>query len=146
MLIGQYSTKVGLKKRIAVPKKFREELGDDLIVTRGYEGCLVVVDRDRWEQITKEVSAGTFIDKKVRDSSRFLMAGAHEIQLDDQGRFVMPSGLYDYAGLAGEAYFIGLGNWVEIWSETAWKENETYVRANGGKVAQELAETSKKEA
>ena len=140
MLIGEFTSKIGAKKRIAVPKKFREELGESLIVTRGYEGCLVLVDRDRWAQITKEVVNGSFIDRKIRDSSRFLLAGAHEVELDDQGRFVLPSGLHGYAKLEKRVHFLGLISWVEIWSEDKWREHENFIRENGEKVAQELAE------
>lgn len=139
MLVGQYTSKIGAKKRVAVPKRFRDELGDDVIVTRGYEGCLVLVDRSRWTQITKDVVNGSFVDRKIRDSGRFLLAGAHEIQLDEQGRFVVPNGLYQYAGLAKSACFLGLVNWVEVWSEDKWKEHESYIKENGDKIAQELA-------
>lgn len=140
MLIGEFTSKIGAKKRIAVPKKFREELGDSLIVTRGYEGCLVLVDRNRWDQITKDIVDGSFIDRKIRDSSRFLLAGAHEIELDEQGRFVLPTGLHGYAQLSKKAHFLGLVSWVEIWSEEKWREHENYIREHGDEVAQELAE------
>ncbi len=139
MIVGQYTTKIGVKKRVAVPKKFRDEMGDDLIVTRGYEGCLILVDKSRWDQITKEVVTGSFIDKKVRDSGRFLIAGAHEVQLDEQGRFVVPGGLFQYADLNRAACFLGLVNWVEIWSEEKWKEHEQFIKENGEEIAQELS-------
>lgn len=138
MIVGQFTTKIGVKKRVAVPKRFRDELGDDLIVTRGYEGCLILVDRLRWDQITKEVVSGSFIDKKVRDSGRFLLAGAHEVELDEQGRFVIPGGLYQYAQLGKNACFLGLVNWVEIWSDEKWAEHEDYIKKNGEKIAQQL--------
>jgi len=139
MLIGQYSSRVGAKKRVSVPKKFRDELGEQVIITRGYEGCLVLVDRDQWEILTKDIVGGSFIDKKIRESGRFLLAGAHEVEFDDQGRCVLPSGLYSYAELTGDAVFVGLVNWVEIWSEKKWKEHEEYIREHGDSIAQELA-------
>jgi MraZ protein len=145
MLIGQYSTKLGAKKRIAVPKKFREEMGDELILTRGYEGCLVLVDRERWDRITQDVVKGSFIDRKVRDSGRFLLAGAHEIELDAQGRFVLPAGLVKYAEFTDEAVFLGLVNWVEIWSQKKWGEQESFIKENGSAIAQELVVTDDKE-
>ncbi len=145
MIIGQYKTKVGAKKRVAFPKKFREELGDEIIVTRGYEGCLVIVDRRKWAEITREIQGGSFIDKKIRDSSRFLLAGAHEISLDSQGRFVIPEGLYDYGEFDKEAVFVGLGNWVEVWSEDKWQNHEDYIKQHGSEVAQELSETINKQ-
>jgi MraZ protein len=142
MLVGQFTSKVGVKKRVAVPKRFRDELGDDLILTRGYEGCLILVDKLRWDQITKDVVAGSFVDKKIRDSGRFLLAGAHEIVLDEQGRFVIPGGLFQYAGLLKNACFLGLVNWVEIWSEEKWREHEEFIKQNGDKIAQEIADVT----
>ncbi|MFH1547265.1 MAG: division/cell wall cluster transcriptional repressor MraZ [bacterium] len=143
MLVGLFTSKLGSKRRISFPKKFREILGDKLIVTRGYEGCLVVVDESRWNEITKDVVGGTFLDRKVRDSGRFLLAGAHEVELDLQGRFVIPEDLFDYAELSNsekQAVFLGLGNWVEVWSIKEWREHEEYVRRNGEVIVQELAD------
>ena len=99
-----------------------------------------MVDRDPWDEITKDVVGGSFIDKKIRDSGRFLLAGAHEVELDAQGRFVLPGGLQKYATLSERAHFLGLVNWVEIWSEEKWKEHEEYIREHGSVIAQELSE------
>lgn len=140
MLIGQYLTKLGAKNRIAMPKKFRQEMGNKLVVTRGYEGCLVIVDAGRWEVMTKEILGGTFVDRKIRDSGRFLLAGAHEVELDEQGRFVIPETLVKYSSLRGETSFLGLGNWVEIWSSDKWQEHEEYVKENSESIAQDLAD------
>lgn len=142
MIIGQYSSKVGEKNRVAFPKKFRQEMGDKLLVTRGYEGCLVVVDASQWKNITRNIVDGSFVDKKIRDTSRFLIAGAHEIDLDTQGRFVIPSGLVEYAQIQDEAIFLGLMNWVEIWSHSDWKKHEEYIRKNGDQIAQKLVEVN----
>ncbi|MBN1618736.1 division/cell wall cluster transcriptional repressor MraZ [Candidatus Dojkabacteria bacterium] len=143
MIIGQYSSKIGEKKRVALPKKFRDQFKGNLILTRGYENCLVLVDEKQWSEITKDVINGQFIDKKIRDTSRFLIAGAHEIELDLQGRFVVPDGLVEYADLKEEAIFLGLVNWVEVWSKSKWTEHEKYISENGEKIAQELITVSK---
>ncbi|MEA3357242.1 MAG: division/cell wall cluster transcriptional repressor MraZ [Patescibacteria group bacterium] len=142
MIVGQYQIKIGAKKRVAFPKKFRDSMGNKLFITRGYEGCLVIVDQKRWNKITNQITQGTFLDRRVRDSSRFLLAGAHEIVLDEQGRFVIPDGLFQYAELElekKEVVFLGLVNWVEIWSVEKWHEHEEYVRQNGEQIVQELA-------
>jgi len=140
MIIGQYKSKVGVKKRVAFPKKFRDEMGENLIVTNGYEGCLVIVDQDRWAKITKEVTGGTFVDKKIRDSGRFLLGGAHEVELDVQGRFVVPDGLFGFAGISNEIVFLGLVNWVEGWSVDRWKDHQEYVSENSEMIAQDIAD------
>lgn len=142
MLVGQFKSKIGEKKRVAFPKKFRDELGVQLIVTRGYEGCIVVVDRIHWEKITSTITEGSFIDGKIRDASRFLLAGANEIELDAQGRFVIPDSLWEYAGftLEDDSVFIGLVNWVELWPGPKWEEKESDVKKNSENIAQEIAE------
>lgn len=143
MLVGLYTSKLGSKRRVSFPKKFRKTLGEKLIITRGYEGCLVVVDELRWNEITKGIANGTFLDRKVRESGRFLLAGAHEIELDTQGRFVIPEDLFQYVNLSDlekSVVFIGLGNWVEVWSNKQWREHEDYIRKNGEKIVQGLAD------
>jgi MraZ protein len=139
MLIGEYRSKVGEKKRVSLPKKFREELGEDLILTRGYENALVLVKKNMWSTVAKEVMNGSFINKNIRDTSRFLVGGAKEIQTDSQGRFVIPESLYEYAEISDEVVFIGLANWIEIWSRNKWNERLEYLKKNSGEIADELS-------
>lgn len=143
MLVGLQTSKIGSKRRVAFPNRFKKALGGKLIITRGYEGCLVIVDEKRWKEITKDVVGGTFLDSRVRESGRFLLAGAHEVELDNQGRFVVPEDLFNYAELDDPSrvvMFLGLGNWVEIWSKEKWEEHEDFIRTNGEKIVQELAD------
>jgi MraZ protein len=143
MLIGEYTGKVGEKKRVSLPSKFREELGDEIILTRGYEDALIVVNKKLWESIASEVMNGSFIDKNIRDTSRFLVGGAKEIELDSQGRFVIPQSLYKHADLKNEVVFIGLANWIEIWDKKKWEERLEYLKENSDEIAQEISKMSK---
>jgi transcriptional regulator MraZ len=145
MLIGEYRSKIGLKKRVSLPKKFRKELGEDLILTRGYEDALVLVNKGMWEKIAKEVIAGSFINKNIRDTNRFLVGSAKEIQTDSQGRFVIPEALYEHAGLSDEVVFIGLVNWIEVWSKEKWIERLDYLKENGEEIAEELSKMNNKQ-
>jgi MraZ protein len=140
LLVGQYKNKIGAKKRVAFPKSFRDEMGKDLVITNGYEGCLVAVDQNRWKEITKEIVGGSFIDKNIRDAGRFLLGGANEINLDNQGRFVIPEMLFDYGDFEEEVVFLGLVNWVEIWDLKKWQDHQNYVEDNSGQIAQKLAD------
>lgn len=140
MLIGEFTNNVGDKKRIAVPKKFREQLGDMLIVTHGYEGCLIVVSPAQWEQLTSEAASGPFVSTSVRDTTRFLLGGASEVSLDKQGRFVLPQNLIDYAQINKEVTFLGLGRWVEIWDTKKWQERKSYLAQNSSQIAEKLSE------
>jgi len=145
MLIGEYKSKIGEKKRVSLPKKFREELGDNLILTRGYEDALIIVNERLWKKIAMEVINGSFINKDIRDTSRFLVGSAKEISTDEQGRFVIPESLFEHANLDKEIVFIGLVNWVEVWDKEKWDERVEYLKTHGEEIAQEISKMSKKE-
>lgn len=144
MLIGEYKGKVGEKKRVSLPSKFREELGDEIILTRGYEDALIVVNKKLWETIASDVMNGSFIDKNIRDTSRFLVGGAKEIELDSQGRFVIPQSLFEHANLDDEVVFIGLVNWVELWDKKKWQERVGYLKENSDNIADEIGKMNKR--
>ena len=144
MLIGEYRSKLGEKKRVSLPKKFRDQLGENLILTRGYEQALIVVNEELWKKVATEVIDGSFINKDVRDTSRFLVGGAKEISLDTQGRFVIPESLLDHAEIKNEVVFIGLINWVEIWDKEKWRERTEYLKEHGEEIAQEISKMSSK--
>lgn len=139
MLIGEYTTKVGDKKRVSLPKKFRDELGENLILTRGYEEALVLVNQEMWSTVAKDVVNGSFINKNIRDTSRFLVGGAKEISTDTQGRFIIPESLFEYAQFSKEIVFIGLVNWIEIWDKQKWEQRLQYLKSNSDQIAQELS-------
>lgn len=139
MIIGEYQTKVSDKKRIAIPKKIREELGDKLILTKGYENCLVLVSEIQWKTIANEVINGSFINRDIRDTSRFLVGSAIEVYPDSQGRIVVPQPLIKHAKFSSEVTFLGLVNWVEIWASDKWEERLEYLEKNGDKIAQEIS-------
>ena len=117
MIIGEYTNKISGKKRVAIPKKIRDQMRGEIILTRGYEGSLVLVDKEMWDGLGSEILNGSFINKNIRDTTRFLVGSAIEVEPDEQGRFVIPTNLFEYANLNDEIVFVGLINWVEIWSK-----------------------------
>jgi MraZ protein len=142
MLIGEYHGKLSSKKRTSLPKKFRDELGENIILTRGYEDALILVNQDMWQKIAKDVINGSFINKNIRDTSRFLVGSATEISTDKLGRFIIPQALFDYAQIKTDIVFIGLINWIEIWDKDKWEERLEYLKKNGDEIAQELTKMS----
>lgn len=138
MIIGEYRSKVGDKKRVSLPKKFRDELGEEIILTRGYEDALILVNKRMWEKIAKDVVGGSFINKNIRDTSRFLIGSAVEISIDKQGRFLIPDSLFDHAGLNKDVVFLGLINWIEVWDREKWDKRVEYLKANGDEIANEI--------
>lgn len=142
MLIGEYKSRLGEKKRVSLPKKFREQLGENLILTRGYEQALIIVNEKMWKKVATEVMNGSFINKDIRDTSRFLVGGAKEISLDTQGRFVIPESLLEHAEIKKDVVFIGLYNWVEVWDKDKWQERLKYLKEHGEEIAQEISKMS----
>ncbi|KKP43098.1 division/cell wall cluster transcriptional repressor MraZ [candidate division WS6 bacterium RIFOXYD1_FULL_33_8] len=145
MIIGEYRSKISDKKRVSLPKKFRNELGEEIILTRGYEDSLILVNKGMWEKIAKDVMDGSFINKNIRDTSRFLVGGAKEITIDGQGRFLIPDSLLEHATLSSDVVFIGLINWVELWDREKWEQRLKYLKENGDEIAQEINKMNSKE-
>lgn len=146
MIIGEYYSKLTNKKRVAMPKKFREQLGDELILTRGYENSLVLVDQTMWKRISSDIENGSFINSSIRNTTRFLIGGAVEVIPDQQGRFVIPDPLYNYASMKqpGEIVFVGLINWIEIWELDLWNSKLAELAKDSAKIADELTSSEKK--
>ena len=144
MIIGEYRSKIAEKKRVSLPKKFRDELGEEIILTRGYEDSLIIVNKDMWSRVAQEVIDGSFINKNIRDTSRFLVGGATEITIDKQGRFLIPDSLFEHAGLTKDVVFIGLVNWIEIWDREKWDQRLKYLKDNGDQIAQEISKLNEK--
>jgi MraZ protein len=141
MLIGEFETKVTDKNRIAMPKKFRGELGDKLIVMQGYDGCMILVDENRFLALTKEITEGRFVNDAVRDTTRFLIGSAHEIALDKQGRFVLPQSLKSFAEVDEEVVFLGLMRWVEIWDKSRWNGKKKLISDDSSAISDKLDKT-----
>lgn len=140
MLIGNYQVRVSPKGRTALPKKFRDELGEEIIITQGYENSLVVVSTKSWKDFLAGSSDLPFIVAPARETDRFLLGNAFEIKTDNQGRFVIPPPLRKYAGIGGEVVFVGVGNRVEIWDVGHWQEYHTYLNEHSQEIAEKLSQ------
>lgn len=128
MLIGRFISKLTEKDRISIPKKLRNELGDELVISRWYEKCLVLVSSESWMKFQSRLKGkGGIITSPVRDIDRFVLGMSYEIKLDAQGRFIVPNELLRHAEIKGEVVFLGLGDRVEIWSTENWQEFESKV-------------------
>lgn len=120
MLIGQYEHTIDNKKRLALPAKFRGELGDKVIITRGIENCLVVYTEKEWQIMSEKLSNLPISQVEARSFSRIILAGAMEVSLDKLGRILIPDYLKDYAGLKKNVVICGLSTRLEVWDETKW--------------------------
>lgn len=138
MLLGQFDAKVGEKSRIAFPKRFRETLGDKIIITYGFESSLIVVSEQNWKSLLEGTENKPFLLASARDTQRFLLGGAAMVELDPQGRFVLPDYLKDFADIDDDVTFIGLYRYVEIWSTKKWATHREGIKKNISQVAEKL--------
>lgn len=144
MLLGQYEGKIGDKSRIGFPKKFREVLGDKLIITLGYEESLIVVSEKGWKSLLEGTEGRPFIESETRETQRFLLGGASGVELDNKGRFILPGYLREYAGIEDEVVFLGLSRYVEIWSKKRWEEYSSKLKENIETISQRLVKQDEK--
>lgn len=142
MLIGQYKSKISPKGRTAFPKRFREELGDNLVVTLGYENSLMVVSGKDWKSLVEATEDKPFILGSARDTNRFLLGEAMEVVLDEQGRFIIPSYLREHARIKEEVVFLGLNKYVELWDKPVWDEYQKYLKEHIGEIAERLGQVN----
>ena len=121
MLMGTYTPRLDDKGRLFLPAKFRDQLSEGLVVTRGQERCLTVWPRDAFEREATQAQTAHFTNKAVRDYTRLLFAGASDDQPDKQGRLSIPPMLRDYASLSKDVVVIGVVNRLEIWDAARWQ-------------------------
>lgn len=144
MLIGQYNGTIGEKNRIAFPKKFAKHLGSKLIITQGFEGSLIVVSESSWKSLLEGTEGKPLTDFSTRQTQRFLLGTAIEVELDYKGRFVLPAHLKAYANLLSEIVFLGISRYVEIWDKKKWEEHNKQLIGTISNVADRLGRSEDK--
>ena len=107
MFMGEYNHNVDTKGRLIIPAKFRESLGERFVVTRGLDGCLFVYDNSEWETFEKKLQTMLMGRKDSRNYARFFLAKASEVEVDKQGRILIPQKLREYAGLEKDVVMVG---------------------------------------
>jgi len=121
MLIGSYLGNLGEKHRTAIPKKFLDEIGSDVVIAKWYEGCLILVGAKFWNEILGRLTEGTTgLKLGIRDIERFILGSAFETEPDVQGRIIVPEMLVQYANLEKDLVYVGLINRIEIWNKEIW--------------------------
>jgi len=123
LFYGEYQHTLDPKGRVIIPSKFREELGEKFIITKGFDGCLFAYSPDEWANLETKLRALPFSNKDARDFVRFFFAGASECEVDKQGRILIPQNLREYASLDKDVYVVGVSTRVEIWEKSRWEGN-----------------------
>ncbi|HJV44829.1 MAG TPA: division/cell wall cluster transcriptional repressor MraZ [Bacillota bacterium] len=136
MFMGEYQHSIDEKGRMIIPAKFREDLGESFVITRGLDKCLFVYPMEEWKQLEAKLKSLPFTRSDARAFTRFFFSGATECELDKQGRVNIPGTLRQHASLERDCVIIGVSSRVEIWSSTLWEE----YNAQSGESFNEIAE------
>ena len=122
MFSGEYRHIVDEKNRLIIPSKVRNLLGENIVITRGLDGCLFGYGIGTWNKIVDKLEDLPFTKKDARYFTRFFTSGATTLEFDKQGRVLLPSYLLDYANIKKEVVLVGVVNRIEIWDQEKWEE------------------------
>ena len=120
MFTGEFRHSIDAKGRVAVPARFRAELATGAHVSRWMDNCLAIFPNQAWQKLADRVGEQRYADAGARAFSRFLFSGAFEVELDAQGRVVLPSALREFASLKGDAVVVGALDHIELWEPGRW--------------------------
>jgi len=140
MLLGEFAHNLDAKGRMAIPAKFRTKLTSGAIITRGLDHCLFVFDCKEWEILAQKLIALPLAQANSRAFTRLMLAGATDVELDKQGRILIPDYLREYAGLKKQTIVAGLYNRIEIWDSEAWKIYKNKTESQSDEIAEKLGE------
>jgi MraZ protein len=138
MFIGEYNHAVDAKKRLALPSKFRKELGKTVVVTRGLDQCLFVYPMNVWTSLAEKLGTMPIGEAATRSFVRLMLAGAIDVNLDAQGRALLPDYLKEYAGIDREVIVAGLFNRLEVWDREKWHNYKKRVEGSADQLAENL--------
>ncbi len=138
MLIGEYHYNLDAKGRLAIPAKLRHNLGENAIVTRGLDSCLFVYPRKEWDILIERLNSLPLTQSDSRAFSRFMLAGAIEADIDQQGRILIPDHLRKFASLNKKVVIAGVNNRLEIWDENLWNEYRLKTERDVNEIAEKL--------
>lgn len=122
MFIGEYQHAIDNKNRMIIPSKFRDELGNSFVLTKGLDGCLYAYTLSEWKIMEEKLKKLPLTSKDARAFVRFFFSGANEVEIDKQGRALIPQNLLEYAAIEREIVTIGVSTRIEIWSKSKWDE------------------------
>ncbi|MBL7045813.1 MAG: division/cell wall cluster transcriptional repressor MraZ [Parcubacteria group bacterium] len=140
MLIGEYTHNLDPKKRLSLPKKFKTELGNKVVITRGLDNCLFMFSEKEWKVTAGKLQELSFAQADTRGFNRFMLSGAVEVDVDSAGRVLVPDFLKDFAGLTSKVVLAGVSDRVEIWDEKRWSAYKGRIEKQAEKMAEKLGE------
>ena len=142
MLMGEFHHNLDDKNRIIIPSRFREELGDSIIVTRGLEDCLFIYSESEWMKVVSKLKTLPFTKKDARSFTRMFLSGATNEEFDKQGRIKIALPLLEFADIKKECVIIGVNDRLEIWAKDKWDSFMNVASESLSDLADHLFETN----
>lgn len=140
MFIGEYAHNLDDKGRVAIPVKFRADLKKGAVVTRGIDNCLFLYTKSEWAKLAEKLAQLPISQSNSRAFSRLMLAGAMDVEVDKQGRIILPEYLRAFAHLKKEIVLAGLYNRLELWDSETWSRYKGQTEAESGSIAERMAE------
>ncbi|TSD02502.1 MAG: MraZ protein [Parcubacteria group bacterium Athens0714_24] len=140
MLIGEYKHNLDPKKRVAIPAKFRKEIGDKAVIAKGQDKCLFVYTMAEWEKVAEKLSQLPTGSADTRNFVRLFLSGANEVEIDAMGRILISDQLKTFAELKEKAVIVGVHKRLEIWNEENWEEYKTRLEKDTDMLAEKMGE------
>ncbi|HCI05321.1 MAG: MraZ protein, MraZ protein [Parcubacteria group bacterium GW2011_GWC1_45_9] len=140
MFIGEFQHNIDQKGRMAVPVKFRDSFVNGAVVTRGIDKCLFVYSKSEWDELAGKLSKLPLVQANSRAFARLMFAGAINVEIDKQGRVLIPDYLRQYAGLNKQVVVAGVFNRLEIWDKSGWQNYKDKTERESGDIAEKLSE------
>jgi len=140
MLIGEYTHTLDKKNRMSLPVKFRKEIGKSVVIAPGLDNCLSLFTTNEWTKISSKLSDSSMLASDNRSFSRFMFGQAVNVDVDGQGRILIPENLKNRSKLSTKVVVIGVQNRVEIWNEKAWNNYKKVVETQADALADKLGQ------
>ncbi len=140
MFIGEYNHNLDDKGRLAIPAKFRNILKKGAVVTKGLDNCLFLYSKEKFEEMAKKFAALPISQAKARAFARHMLAGAMDLEFDNQGRITLPEYLRRFSALKKKVIVAGLYDHLEIWDEGAWNKYKLESEKNSNAIAEALGD------
>lgn len=138
MFLGEYRHSIDAKGRLAVPTKYRKQLEKGAVVTRGLDRCLTIYPTESWGVLAGKLASLPISKSNTRSFARFLLAGAMDVELDKQGRIVIPEYLREFAGVSKSVVVAGIYDRLEVWDADAWERYRTSAEQGSDAIAEAL--------
>lgn len=138
--MGEFLHTIDNKGRLILPAKFREELGDTFVITKGLDNCLFIYSKAEWAVIEEKVKKLPLAKPEARAFVRFFFSGAAEVECDRQGRVLLPNNLREFGGLDKDVVVIGVSSRIEVWAKNAWDNYNSVIAPSVAQMAENLTD------